>query len=315
MKRYAEIFARSFADYGHYFWQSILHPAWNNYFYLLIGISLAFWLFEIFFPWRRNQPRVRQDFWLDVFYMFVNFFLFSLVGYYAVSNVCVQLFNDGLAVFGLHNGIAVEVESLPLWAKLSFAFILKDFIQWNTHILLHRNKWLWQFHKLHHSVRQMGFAAHLRYHWMENVVYRSIQYIPLAMLGFGIQDYLAANLLALVIGHFNHSNIKIPLGPFKYIFNNPQMHIWHHAKHLPETYPYGVNFGISLSVWDYLFHKNYIPASGRDIELGFPGDETYPHDFMHQEIYPAGSRTRLHALQTERRVPEQGTQTATRRRV
>ncbi len=30
------------------------------------------------------------------------------------------------------------------------------------------------------------------------------------------------------------------------------MHTWHHAKHCLEKYLYGVNCGISLSVWDFL---------------------------------------------------------------
>ena len=29
--------------------------------------------------------------------------------------------------------------------------------------------------------------AHLRYHWMENLVYRSIEYLPLALIGIGSQ--------------------------------------------------------------------------------------------------------------------------------
>jgi sterol desaturase/sphingolipid hydroxylase (fatty acid hydroxylase superfamily) len=29
------------------------------------------------------------------------------------------------------------------------------------------------------------------------------------------------------------------------------MHIWHHSKKIPNKY--GVNFGISLSLWDYIF--------------------------------------------------------------
>ena len=290
MNKYVEIFFNSFSDYWNYLSHDILHPHWSNYFYWLIAISLIFWMLEIIFPWRKNQKIIRQDFWLDAFYMFFNFFLFSLIGFYAITNIGVQLFNDFLGIFGIRNGIAIEVAGLPIWLKLTFAFLLKDFIQWNVHILLHRNKFLWQFHKLHHSVKEMGFAAHLRFHWMENVVYRTIQYIPLAMLGFGIQDYLVANMIALVIGHFNHSNLNIPLGPLKYIFNNPQMHIWHHAKDIPAAYPRGINFGISLSIWDYIFHTNYIPHSGRDIELGFPGDENFPKDFTHQAIYPAGSK-------------------------
>lgn len=290
MKSYSKIFSQSFSNYWQYLTHEISHPSWSNYFYLLIGISIIIWLLEIFFPWRKNQSVIRQDFFLDAFYMFFNFFLFSLIGFYAISNVVSELFNNLLLSIGITNGIAIEINQFPFWLKIIFAFILKDFIHWNIHRLLHRNKFLWQFHKVHHSVKQMGFAAHLRFHWMENVVYKTLQYIPLAMLGFGINEYLMANVIALVIGHFNHANINIPIGPLKYIFNNPQMHIWHHAKTYPEKFRDGINFGLSLSVWDYIFKTNYIPSSGRDIELGFPDDEHFPKDFLHQEMYPLGEK-------------------------
>jgi sterol desaturase/sphingolipid hydroxylase (fatty acid hydroxylase superfamily) len=162
--------------------------------------------------------------------------------------------------------------------------VVRDFIQWNVHRLLHRSEFLWRFHKVHHSVRQMGFAAHLRFHWGETIVYRTLEYIPLAMIGFGIQDFFLVHIFATAIGHFNHSNFRLPLGPLRFIFNNPQMHIWHHAKHLPRRY--GANYGISLSLWDYLFGTDYLPDDGRDIELGFEEVEYYPTSFLDQQWHP-----------------------------
>ena len=64
------------------------------------------------------------------------------------------------------------------------------------------------------------------------------------------------------------------------------MHIWHHAKVLPKSYKYGVNFGISLSIWDYLFKTSYIPEDGRDLALGFEDDQAFPKQFLKQIIWP-----------------------------
>ncbi|WMN06155.1 sterol desaturase family protein [Marivirga arenosa] len=280
---YIDIFITSFKDYARYVGNEVINPHWGNYLYWLIGISLFFYALELIMPWRKNQPKIRKDFWLDAFYMFFNFFLFSLVGYYAVSNVFVELFNDFLALFGIENLVAIEINTWPVWAQLLTLFLVRDFIHWNVHRLLHAVPALWEFHKVHHSVEQMGFAAHLRFHWMETIVYRTIEYIPLAMIGFGIQEFLLVHLFALAIGHFNHSNIKVPLGPLKYIFNNPQMHIWHHAKHIPSKT--GVNFGISLSIWDYIFGTHYIPKEGRDEPLGFDGMDKFPENLKDQLIY------------------------------
>ncbi|PCH69363.1 MAG: hypothetical protein COC01_01775 [Bacteroidetes bacterium] len=283
---YFDIFTSSFHDYWNYVINEVLNPSLTNYFYWLIGISLFFFLWEIILPWRKLQHRIRKDFWLDCFYMFFNFFLFSLIGYHAISTVFVQLFSDFLQVFGIENLVAVNVAQLPKWSQLLTLFILRDFIQWNIHRLLHKIPILWNFHKIHHSVEQLGFAAHLRFHWMETVVYRTLEYIPLAMIGFGLEDFFIVHITALVIGHFNHSNIILPLGPLKYIFNNPQMHYWHHShtKYWPQKY--GINFGLSLSLWDYLFKTNHIPDNDGKVELGFENLDEFPKSFWSQVVYP-----------------------------
>jgi len=286
MDSYWQTFLDGFVSYAHYVAHEVLNPHWGNYFYWLIGISAAVYALELLFPWRKNQPVIREDFWLDTFYMFFNFFLFGLVGYAALSSVVSTAFNDFLAgAFGIRNLAAINIAKLPHWVQLLTLFVVRDFVQWNVHRLLHWSPWLWRFHQVHHSVREMGYAAHLRYHFMETIVYRSIEYLPLAMIGFGIQDFLLVHLFTIVIGHLNHANLYLPLGPLKYLLNNPQMHIWHHSKELPKGSS-GVNYGITLSVWDYLFGTAWIPRDGRDIKLGFDGVDEYPHGFFSQVFRP-----------------------------
>ena len=285
MENYYSTFINGYRNYANYLWHEITHPSFHNYFYWLIGVSAFFFMLELAKPWRKNQAKFRKDFWMDFFYMFFNFFFFSLIIFNATSDVFVRLFSDFLGLFGVENLLAIEVSTWPLWAHLLLGFLVRDFVQWWVHRLLHRSETLWQFHKVHHSVEEMGFAAHLRYHWMETIVYRSIEYLPLAIIGVGLNDFFIIHIFTLAVGHFNHSNFRLALGPLKYIFNNPEMHIWHHAKDIPKEYPYGINFGITLSLWDYLFKTDYIPHTGRDIPLGFPEIEKFPQKFHEQMVY------------------------------
>jgi sterol desaturase/sphingolipid hydroxylase (fatty acid hydroxylase superfamily) len=294
MEKYFEIISNSYKGYWNYIKQSVLFELnWENYFYGLILISLVVWGLELAFPWRKNQSAFRKDFWLDTFYMFFNFFLLNLIVLIALSNTAAALFNDVLGLVGLSVSSfqLFDINSFPYWLRIFTFFIIIDFVQWYTHTLLHKYEFLWNFHKVHHSVKQMGFAAHLRYHWMEPVVYNSMKYIPLAIMGgFTAQDVAVVHFFNITIGHLNHANINWDYGFLKYILNNPKMHIWHHAKELPENRKNGVNFGITLSIWDYLFKTNYIPHSGRDIEIGFEGDEHFPKDFLNQELYPLNKK-------------------------
>jgi len=357
MEKYIEIFVNAYKSYANYLWYEITHPGWHNYFYWLLIVSAFFFVLEIVTPWRKDQPKFRQDFWLDFFYMFFNFFLFSLIIYNAASDVVVNLFNDGIkAVTGFDMQASNPLRTAPMWLILLVGFFVRDFVQWWVHRLLHRSDWLWEFHKVHHSVQQMGFAAHLRYHWMENVVYRTLEYIPLALLGIGLYDFFIIHIFTLAVGHYNHSNITVPgyvtggvlgalvgliiatggfdvnlltdptlfqqllvvagsilvgsflLGPvMKIIFNSPEMHIWHHAHDLPEERRYGVNFGLTLAMWDYIFGTAYIPHNGRDIRLGFPGVEEFPKDFISQNLHGFG-KIEPEERTSENQLPKKGVQ-------
>jgi sterol desaturase/sphingolipid hydroxylase (fatty acid hydroxylase superfamily) len=332
---YWTIFQDGYNGYAKYLWHEITHPGWHNYFYWLLIVSVFFLILEWATPWRKNQAKFRKDFWLDFFYMFFNFFIFSLIIYNAASDVVVEAFNNLIiTVTSFDLQASNPLRLAPTWIVLVVGFVVRDFVQWWTHRLLHRVPFLWEFHKVHHSVKEMGFAAHLRYHWMETIVYRTIEYLPLALLGIGLYDFFVIHIFTLAIGHYNHSNITVPgyvtggvlgmligiavatsgfdiqvltdaplsqqlitvlicalLGSLvlgrimKRLFNSPEMHIWHHAKDLPESHPYGINFGISLAIWDYLFGTAVIPHNGRDIELGFSDVEQFPKTFFGQIFY------------------------------
>ncbi len=287
MDNYFETVRNSYSGYFNYLISEILYWKWDNYFYGLIAISLCIWLLEIAFPWRKQQAVFRKDFWLDLFYLFFNFFLLNLILLITLSNVVEPFLNDILNLFGLEL-MSIQLFSISKFQKplaLLLFFVISDFLQWNVHRLLYNIPFLWKIHKIHHSVKEMGFAAHFRYNWMEPIVYRSLLYIPIMLIGgINLADVFIVHFISIAIGHLNHANIGWDYGYFKYIFNNPKMHIWHHSKELPNKY--GVNFGISLSLWDYLFRTNYIPSDGRDIELGFQDEKQFPHDFVQQEFYP-----------------------------
>lgn len=284
MNKYLDTFINAFNGTVDWTWKSILFevPWYTNYFWGLITISLFVWVLEIIFPWRKEQSVFRKDFWLDGFYMFFNFFIFSIAisGFYRLIQV-------GFSDIGITSkSIAfIDPSSWPMWLQLLVFFVILDFVQWFTHTLLHKYSFLWKFHKVHHSVKEMGFAAHLRYHWMENIFYKPLKtFAVMILFGFEPEQAYIVHFIAITIGHFNHANIKITWGPLKYIINNPVMHLHHHAYDLPEG-RYGVNFGISLSLWDYIFKTNYIPEDSGTIDLGFPGVDKFPKSFIDQNTY------------------------------
>lgn len=292
---FLEVFANAVSGYWNWILSEITFnydykPWYQNYFYGLILLSLGVWALELLFPWRKNQSAIRKDFWLDGFYMFFNFFLFGLAisGFYSLIELALGKFDIDMQSLSFF-----DFTALPLWGQLLIFFILNDFVQWFTHVMLHRVPAFWEFHKVHHSVTEMGFAAHLRFHWMENILYKPLKTLAVMLIGgFEPQHAFFIHFVAITIGHLNHANVRITWGPFKYIFNNSVMHLYHHAKDLPNNRPYGMNYGISLSLWDYIFRTDYIPQSeDGTYALGFPGIEKYPtHSFWKQLVSGFGKR-------------------------
>ena len=282
-----EVFLTAIKDYGSWVLSEITFnydykPWYQNYFYGLIVLSLIVWALELLFPWRKNQAAIRKDFWLDGFYMFFNFFIFGffITGFYTLAEGMFGMLGISMSSLSLLN-----LQDQELWVQLTIFFVLNDFVQWFTHVLLHRFKVLWRFHQVHHSVQEMGFAAHLRYHWMENVLYKPLKTLAVMLIGgFEPEQAFFVHFVAITIGHLNHANVRITWGPLKYVFNNSVMHLYHHAMNLPNDRPHGMNYGISLSLWDYIFGTNYVPQSeDGSYELGFPGIEKFPvHSFWKQ---------------------------------
>lgn len=284
MQDYIDVFISSFNGTLNWTFKSILFevPWYLNYFWGLLLISLLVWGLELLFPWRKQQGVFRKDFGLDVFYMFFNFFLFALV----INGVFggLQLFFQKLGIT-LTSLTLFEIKNWAFGVQLFVFFVLLDFLQWLTHILLHKIPFLWKFHQVHHSVKEMGFAAHFRYHWMENVLYKPFKTLGVMVLGgFEPDQAYLVHFFAILIGHLNHANVKISWGPLKYILNNPIMHLYHHAYALPKG-KFGVNFGISLSLWDYLFKTHYVPEASGTIKLGFLKEEQMPKGFLKQALH------------------------------
>ena len=283
---YIQLFIDAFLGTVKWTWSSIIFdiPWQRNYFWGLIVISIAVFALEIMFPWRKGQKIFRKDFWLDGFYMFFNFFIFTVFisGFYK----CISKFSTDVLALKMTSLSIIDLSDFQPVVQLLLFFVVLDFVQWLTHTLLHRYDFLWKFHKVHHSVKEMGFAAHLRYHWMENILYKPLKVLALMLLGgFQPEQAYVVHFLAIAIGHLNHANLKLDYGPLKYILNNPIMHLYHHAYSLPESFKNGANFAISLSLWDFIFKTNYVPKPDKNLRLGYNDDAKMPKSFWGQLSY------------------------------
>jgi len=61
------------------------------------------------------------------------------------------------------------------------------------------------------------------------------------------------------------------------------MHIWHHNNEHGQ--PTLINFGISISLWDWLFRSAYVPDRPPTV-LGVPPEASPPEPLWRQLVWP-----------------------------
>ena len=132
----------------------------------------------------------------------------------------------------------VIYDTSQLHQSFSFlSFVLIDFVGWATHV--YYESFSMAFLK-YIILRRIGFAAHFRMHWMENVIYPNKIHCNDAIGNFDPQHAFIVYYISIAIGHLNHSNIGLSYGPLKYIINIKCL--WHHSYELPKNRKY-INFG------------------------------------------------------------------------
>ena len=253
------------------------------YYVWLAAVSLPFIAFERLAPRRPDQRFWRPGLVTDWVYFVLNGHFLGVA--LAVASAPLVTYLEDLArARGFHDVLwASSLHGMNPILQFVIALLMTDFVQWSVHNALHRIPFLWEFHKVHHSIVDMDFWGSLRFHWMEPVLYKTAQFLPLAWMGADPDVMLAVAVAGTVIGHMNHANVNISFGPLAYILNSPRMHVWHHAH--PDAGPTDRNFGITLAIWDWVFGTAYLPADPPS-RLGFADIEHFPTDLPRQELWP-----------------------------
>lgn len=171
---------------------------------------------------------------------------------------------------------------LPFWLQMVLLFILWDLWAYWYHRALHSSRYLWQFHKVHHSQEQLNAFSNFRVSLLDRMVNMTALAVPTFMLGgnYALPFYvmLLVQFQQLVI----HIDVDWKGGWFGRIFVMPAFHVVHHS-----TAPQHANrnFGSALAVWDRLFGTGAKRGPG-PLAFGLT-DERVPESYVRQLLVPA----------------------------
>lgn len=135
------------------------------------------------------------------------------------------------------------------WTWLAL-FLLVELVYYTHHVAMHRVRWFWASHAVHHSARHFNLSAALRLGWFAGLSGNALFYLPLALLGFHPLGIVTVLGIGLFYQFFLHTEHLPRLGPLEWIFNTPAHHRVHHASNEACL---DRNFGSMLIVYDRLF--------------------------------------------------------------
>lgn len=152
-----------------------------------------------------------------------------------------------------HGWGLLNLVTLPMALIVALTLLVRAFISFGTHYLMHRVPLFWRVHRVHHYDTELDVTTTVRFHPLEFVV-QTLPGLPL-VVAFGLAPWalMLYELLDVVITLWTHSNVRLPAAidrVLRRVVVTPDLHRIHHSAWEPET---NSNFGAVFPIWDLAF--------------------------------------------------------------
>lgn len=252
-------------------------PVWIKGLWIVFFLAF-FWILEGFYAFY-SKPKSK---WAHAK---TNFALLALVVIInALFGIILTAINEWLLAssFGILNLFEASV-----WVKLIIAILVLDFTsQYLVHFLLHKVRWMWRLHIVHHTDKHVDVTTGTRHHPLDFLIRESFALGVVILMGMPISFYFLYRMITIPFTYFNHANISLPLWLDKglsLLFVSPNMHKFHHHFELPWT---DSNYGNVLSIWDRIF-GTFVYGDPNKIQYGLDSsDHTNDEDIIIQLNIP-----------------------------
>lgn len=245
--------------------------------------------------WHSASARADFLFWLSR-RIFMPLFVIPL----AISTVAAGHFAYWVLtlIFGAPAHPPQPAGPLLLVAFTVTMLLAYDLSYYLYHRMQHQIPILWELHKVHHSAEVMVGVTRDRVHPLDELMNRWWDGLipglcygiwlffalnPVEVTVFGLNVYMLRNTI-LMMDFVRHTHLKLGYGKFlSFVFLSPHYHQLHHSvapKHWDR------NFGLALSIWDWMFGTLVIPEPDEDFVFGLTDNEAAEY----QSLY------RLHVL-------------------
>ncbi|MBK8064139.1 MAG: sterol desaturase family protein [Betaproteobacteria bacterium] len=221
-----------------------------DYFVLeLLVLALLFVPLERLYALRR-QNIFRAGWQTDLKHFFVSHAGVQLLSF--ASMIPAQ----ALFAWTLQLDFQKAVAAQPLWLQFIEILLAVDFMTYWVHRSFHSVPWLWSFHAVHHSSRQMDWLAGSRMHIVDVLVTRAAAFLPVFVLGFAPAALYAYLVFVSFHAVYIHANVRWRWPLLRWVIATPEFHHWHHTS---DEEGLDKNFASFLPLWDRVFGTAHLP--------------------------------------------------------
>ena len=218
----------------------------------LVVLGAVYSVLERIRPVHDQTPAVGRTGWRTDVVHFVVDEVLSAVGFAVGLLVLLPLVRGVIP-----HAIPAAIRSQPGSVAWFEALMLAEVLGYWGHRLTHQIPFLWRFHRVHHSSRQLDWLAPNRRHPLDMLFARLSVALPMLALGFAVPMVVTHFVIKRFQGLLVHANVNIRLGALEWIVSTPHFHHWHHADQ-PEAH--NKNFAGQAPLVDWLFGTLYRPT-------------------------------------------------------
>jgi sterol desaturase/sphingolipid hydroxylase (fatty acid hydroxylase superfamily) len=209
---------------------------------LLIAVPLFGLL--IAFEWLWGRLKGRDSYRLSDSISSLSQGLMSL----AVAAIT-PLFQNGMYAWLQPHLALVPTSVWDGWWGWVVAIVVYDFCDYWLHRVSHESALFWAAHTVHHQSEHFNLTTALRQESFYAVMGWPF-FLPMALLGMPLEQYVAAGLFVLLYQFWIHTEHIGRLGWLDRVFSTPSNHRVHHAVNPGYL---DKNYGAVLVIWDRMF--------------------------------------------------------------
>ena len=194
-----------------------------------------------------------------------------------------------LAITTAHAGLRAWPSAWPLGAQVVLGVVVQELVGYALHFAMHRVRWLWPFHAVHHSVPRLHLPSAFRSHPVDVLLTVVLPLAPLVLLGAS-EDVIVLTTCAIgVHGMVQHANVDFAAGAVDWVIATARVHRRHHARDVVES---EANYGGTVLVWDLVFGTRRDVAAPPSEDVGLRDPASVPVTYLGQLLAPFARRTR-----------------------